>query len=98
MGSLGSVGLLRFGNGTDPEQPVIALLSWIVALTGARVALTSVIGFILWILIMAWIYNIAKRKGRHALLWLIFGFFFSLIALIIVALLPSKRTTASYQQ
>ncbi len=74
-----------------------ALVSSIVALTGARIALTSVIGFILWILVMAWIYNIAKRKGRHAFLWLIFGFFFSLIALIIVALLPSKRTTQSYE-
>jgi hypothetical protein len=76
---------------------VTALVSSIVALTGARIALTSAIGFILWILVMAWIYNIAKRKGRHAFLWLIFGFFFSLIALIIVALLPSKRTTQSYE-
>ncbi len=74
-----------------------ALLAAAVAVTGARIALTSVIGFILWILIMAWIYNIARRKGRHAFLWLVFGFFFSLIALIIVALLPSKRTTRSYE-
>jgi uncharacterized membrane protein len=77
---------------------VTALMSSMVALTSARIALTSVIGFIIWILIMAWIYNIAKRKGRHAFLWLIFGFFFSLIALIIVALLPSKRTTEAYQR
>jgi uncharacterized BrkB/YihY/UPF0761 family membrane protein len=76
---------------------VTALASSIVALTGARIALTSVISFIIWVLIMAWIYNIAKRKGRHAFLWLIFGFFFSLIALIIVALLPSKRTTEYYE-
>jgi hypothetical protein len=77
---------------------VTALMFSMVALTSARIALTSVIGFIIWILIMAWIYNIAKRKGRHAFLWLIFGFFFSLIALIIVALLPSKRTTEAYQR
>jgi len=89
--------LLRFRDGTDRLHAVTALLYPIVAVTGARIALSSVIGFILWILIMAWIYNIAKRKGRHAVLWLIFGFFFSLIALIIVALLPSKRTTRSYE-
>jgi uncharacterized membrane protein len=55
-----------------------------------------VIGFILWIVIMVWIYNIARRKGRHALLWVILGFFFSFIALIILLLLPSKRTTNAY--
>ena len=63
--------------------------------TGVR-ALESVIGFVLWILVMVWIYNIAKRKGRHAVGWVILGFFFWLIALVIVALLPSKRTTDSY--
>jgi uncharacterized BrkB/YihY/UPF0761 family membrane protein len=54
--------------------------------------------FLIWILIMIWIYNIARRKGRHALGWLILGFFFSLITLIIVLLLPSKRTTQEYEQ
>jgi len=43
--------------------------------------------------ILVWIYNIAKRKGRHAVGWLILGFFFSLLTLIVIALLPSKRTT-----
>lgn len=62
--------------------------------TGVR-AFGSVIGFVLWILVMVWIYNIAKRKGRHAVGWVILGFFFWLIALILVALLPSKRTTDS---
>jgi hypothetical protein len=89
--------LLRCRNVSDKYQSVTALVSSIVAATGARIAITSIIGFILWILIMAWIYNIARRKGRHAFLWLIFGFFFSLIALIIVALLPSKRTTEYYE-
>ena len=74
-----------------------ALVAPLVAVTGTRFALTSVIGFILWILIMAWIYNIAKRKGRHAVGWVILGFFFWLLALIVVALLPSKRTTRSYE-
>ena len=53
----------------------------------------GLIGFVLWIVIMVWIYNIAKRKGRHAVGWLILGFFFSLVSLIIILLLPSKRTT-----
>ena len=53
----------------------------------------GLLGFIVWILVMVWIYNIAKRKGRHALGWLILGFFFSLLALLVIALLPSKRTT-----
>ncbi len=67
------------------------------ALTGIRIFFGSVIWFIVWILVMAWIYNIAKRKGRHAFGWLILGFFFWLIALVVVALLPSKRTTEYYQ-
>ncbi len=58
----------------------------------------SIISFVIWILVMAWIYAIARRKGRHAFGWLILGFFFSLFALIVVALLPSKRTTASYER
>jgi hypothetical protein len=53
----------------------------------------GLLGFVLWVVILVWIYNIAKRKGRHAVGWLILGFFFSLLALIIVLLLPSKRTT-----
>jgi hypothetical protein len=59
-------------------------------------AVGGLIGFLLWIVIMVWIYNIAKRKGRHAVGWLILGFFFSLIALVVLLLLPSKRTTARY--
>ncbi len=53
----------------------------------------GLLGFVLWVVILVWIYNIARRKGRHAVGWLILGFFFSLLALIIVLLLPSKRTT-----
>ena len=55
----------------------------------------GLLGFVIWILIMVWIYNIAKRKGRHAVGWLILGFFFSLISLIVLLLLPSKTTTES---
>jgi predicted Kef-type K+ transport protein len=58
--------------------------------------LYSIVSFIVWLLVMVWIYNIAKRKGRHAVGWLILGFFFSILALIVLALLPSKRTTERY--
>ena len=56
----------------------------------------GLLGFVLWVVILVWIYNIAKRKGRHAVGWLILGFFFSIITLVIVLLLPSKRTTETY--
>jgi hypothetical protein len=62
-------------------------------LASTGLTLGGLIGFIVWILIMVWIYNIAKRKGRHALGWLILGFFFSIITLIVLLVLPSKRTT-----
>jgi len=53
----------------------------------------GLLGFVIWIVIMVWIYNLAKRKGRHPVGWLILGFFFSLLALIVLLVLPSKRTT-----
>ena len=58
--------------------------------------LEGLIGFIVWIVILVWIYNIARRKGRHAVGWLILGFFFSIITLVVILLLPSKRTTGRY--
>jgi hypothetical protein len=60
-------------------------------------ALYGVVAFVVWILVLVWIYNIARRKGRHAFGWLILGLFFSLITLVIVLLLPSKRTTDAYR-
>ena len=46
-------------------------------------------------LVFAWIcYTIAKGKGRSAWLYAIFGFFFSIITLIVILLLPSKRPAA----
>jgi len=53
----------------------------------------GLLGFVLWVVVLVWIYNIAKRKGRHAVGWLVLGFFFSLLTLVVIALLPSKRTT-----
>ena len=50
-----------------------------------------VIGLIIWILIISWTAAIARRKGRSPFLWAVLAFFFSFIALILVALMPSKR-------
>ena len=55
----------------------------------------GLLSFAIWVVIMVWIYNLAKRKGRHAVGWLLLGFFFSLITLIVILLLPSKRTTGN---
>lgn len=66
----------------------------LVALNSGRTALGSLLLLVIDILILVWIFNIAERKGRHAIGWLILGF--SQLALIVVALLPSKRTTDSY--
>jgi cbb3-type cytochrome oxidase subunit 3 len=56
-------------------------------------ALWSVLYFVLWIAVMVWIYNLAKRKGRHPVGWVILAFFFFFLALILLLILPSKRTT-----
>ncbi len=54
-----------------------------------------VVGVAIEVVILVWIYNIAIRKGRHPIGWLVLGFFFSIITLIVILLLPSKHTTAS---
>jgi cbb3-type cytochrome oxidase subunit 3 len=74
-----------------------AIVPTLLAVTSGETFLGSLLGFVLWILVMVWIYNIAKRKGRHPLGWVVLGFFFFLIALVILALLPSKRTTQEYE-
>ena len=50
------------------------------------------IGLIIWILCIAWTAAIARRKGRSSFGWGLLAFFFSFIALIVVALMPSRRT------
>jgi hypothetical protein len=75
-----------------------SLLGTILATSAFAGVAGWLIGFVIWLLILVWIYNIARRKGRHAFGWLILGLFFSVIVLIIVALLPSKRTTRSYER
>lgn len=50
-----------------------------------------VIGLLIWILIISWTAAIARRKGRSPFLWGVLAFFFAVFALILVALMPSKR-------
>jgi hypothetical protein len=47
------------------------------------------IGLVIWIGIIFWTVSIARRKGRSTLGWGVFAFFFSWIALIVVAIMPS---------
>ena len=70
----------------------MSLVPALLATSAIGYAFGSVIYFILWIAVMVWIYNIAKRKGRHPVGWVILDFFFFL-ALILILILPSKRTT-----
>lgn len=43
-------------------------------------------------------YRIAVRKGRNGALWAVLGLLFGVIALIIVAVLPSKAPSAPSTQ
>lgn len=61
-------------------------------------ALWSALYFVLWIAVMVWIYNLAKRKGRHPVGWVILAFFFFFLALILLLILPSKRTTQEVER
>ena len=72
----------------------MSLVPTLFATSALGYAFGSVIYFILWVAVMVWIYNIAKRKGRHPVGWVILAFFFFFLALILILILPSKRTTA----
>lgn len=71
--------------------------SFLVPVLGATGIRTfgSLIGFILAVIIGFVCSKIAGSKGRRTVLWGILGFFFTLLALIIIAVLPSKRTVSS---
>ncbi|MGI3782451.1 MAG: hypothetical protein ACRYG2_16945 [Janthinobacterium lividum] len=50
------------------------------------------IGGVVWGLIFAFAcYKIAETKGRSPIVWGILGFFFSLITLIVVLVVPRRR-------
>ncbi len=53
-------------------------------------AASYVIGLIIAIAFAFGCRKIAENKGRGATLWTVLGFFFGLIALIIIAILPKK--------
>jgi hypothetical protein len=94
--------LLPSGGGRSADRGTVVSLVGSVAASSFAVsnglaALYGLLSFVAWIIVLVWIYNIARRKGRHAVGWLILGLFFWLVALVIVLLLPSKRTTDSYQ-
>lgn len=46
---------------------------------------------IIWILVSALCYKIAKEKNRDVVSWAILGFLFSLIALVVLICLPKKE-------
>ena len=46
---------------------------------------------ICWLICAYVAYEIAKSKGRNAFVWAIIGFFFSVLGVILVAILPSKN-------
>ena len=71
----------------------MSLIPALVTASAGRYVLGSAIYFVLWIACMVWIYNIAIRKGRHPVAWVVLAFFFFVLALILILLLPSKRTT-----
>ncbi len=54
----------------------------------------AAIGFVIWIGIIFWTLSIARKKGRSVGLWGVLAFFFSLIPLIIVAILPPKHAVS----
>ena len=89
-------GYYHGADGTTEKRPMTPMSAVIFATSPGLEAIWSIVGLFIWILVLVWIYNIAKRKGRHAFGWLVLGVFFSLITLIVVLLLPSKVTTARY--
>lgn len=52
------------------------------------------IGLVIWIGLIFWTVSIARKKGRSPMLWGVLAFFFSWIALIIVAILPRKQSAS----
>jgi uncharacterized membrane protein YoaK (UPF0700 family) len=54
----------------------------------------SLIGLVIAVVCAVVCHRIATTKGRSPVLWAVLGFLFPLIALIVIALLPSKRASA----
>lgn len=56
----------------------------------AGFSVNPVLSIVLAIAFAVACYFLAVRKGRRGVLWAVLGFFFSLISLIVLAILPSK--------
>ena len=69
------------------------LVPAIIVASAGGYLLASALYLVLWIAVMVGVYNIAKRKGRHPVGWVILAFFFFFLALVLILLLPSKLTT-----
>jgi hypothetical protein len=54
----------------------------------------SVLSLVIAIIFAYICHRIAVGKGRGPILWAVLGFFFTLIALIIIAILPRKSAPA----
>ncbi|MFA5123892.1 hypothetical protein [Zavarzinia sp.] len=55
---------------------------------------SMIIGLVITVVCMIASYYIAVNKGRSPVLWVILAFFFSIITLIIIAVLPAKHTAS----
>ena len=55
-----------------------------------------IISIVVYLAFIYFTFMIARAKGRSAVLWTILAIFFPLIALIIVALLPTRRGAPGY--
>lgn len=51
----------------------------------------SVIGLVIALLFAFGCYKLAQSKGRGPILWAILGFFFTLITLIVLLIIPRKN-------
>ena len=57
-----------------------------------NIVVSSIISLVIALVFAFFCHKIAVGKGRGPVLWAILGFLFTIISLIIIAILPSKRT------
>jgi hypothetical protein len=53
-----------------------------------------IVGLVIWVALVVFIARLAARKGYSLAVWAIIAFFFTLLALIIVLVLPDRTRTA----
>ncbi len=71
---------------TEPSaNPLAALLG------GGLCMVVWLVGIVIAILLMIWVYKDAKARGQNAVLWLILTFFFGIIALIVWLIIRPKE-------